>query len=287
MVADRGLGDVAAGGEVAGADAAAGRELAQDREAGRVGGALEEEHVGVGRDVSFGHCIDRCRYRQVSISTTRRHRQTRRPLVIVPPELRRASSSANASATSRASASHALAACHRVLLPPDARRSRQPRPPPRTRQLLRRPTMTMETIHDEVRARYAAAATQAQSGGCCSGDPETIGAELYSALERAELPDAAVLAIARLRQPDRRRRSPRGRARARPRVRRRHRRAPLGEAGRPDRARDRPRHDRRDARARPAQRGRGRRDERRVPQGPRSRRSRCRPSRSTSSSATA
>ena len=54
--------------------------------------------------------------------------------------------------------------------------------------------MTMESIHDEVRIRYAAAATQANSGGCCSGDPETIGAELYSALERAELPDAAVLA---------------------------------------------------------------------------------------------
>jgi RNA polymerase sigma-70 factor (ECF subfamily) len=54
--------------------------------------------------------------------------------------------------------------------------------------------MTMEMIHDEVRIRYAAAATRANSGGCCSSDPETIGAELYSALERAELPDAAVLA---------------------------------------------------------------------------------------------
>ena len=54
--------------------------------------------------------------------------------------------------------------------------------------------MTMESIHDEVRIRYAAAATQASTGGCCSGDPETIGAELYSVLERAELPDAAVLA---------------------------------------------------------------------------------------------
>ena len=54
--------------------------------------------------------------------------------------------------------------------------------------------MTMESIHDQVRIRYAAAATQANSGGCCSGGPETIGAELYSALERAELPDAAVLA---------------------------------------------------------------------------------------------
>ena len=54
--------------------------------------------------------------------------------------------------------------------------------------------MTTETIHEEVRARYAAAATQASDGGCCSGSPDSIGAELYSALERAELPDAAVLA---------------------------------------------------------------------------------------------
>ncbi len=54
--------------------------------------------------------------------------------------------------------------------------------------------MTTESIHDEVRIRYAAAATQANSGGCCSDDAKTIGAELYSALERAELPDAAVLA---------------------------------------------------------------------------------------------
>ena len=54
--------------------------------------------------------------------------------------------------------------------------------------------MTTETIHEEVRARYAAAATQARDGGCCSGTPETIGAELYSALERADLPESAVLA---------------------------------------------------------------------------------------------
>jgi 2-polyprenyl-3-methyl-5-hydroxy-6-metoxy-1,4-benzoquinol methylase len=53
-----------------------------------------------------------------------------------------------------------------------------------------------ETIHEEVRARYryAAAATQARAGGCCTGTPDTIGAELYSALERSELPEAAVLA---------------------------------------------------------------------------------------------
>jgi len=54
--------------------------------------------------------------------------------------------------------------------------------------------MTTETIHDEVRARYAEAARQASSGACCSSEPETYGAEFYSALERAELPDAAVMA---------------------------------------------------------------------------------------------
>jgi arsenite methyltransferase len=55
--------------------------------------------------------------------------------------------------------------------------------------------MTTETIHEAVRIRYAEAATQASSGAsCCSSDQETIGPELYSALERAELPDAAVLA---------------------------------------------------------------------------------------------
>lgn len=54
--------------------------------------------------------------------------------------------------------------------------------------------MTTETIHDEVRAHYAEAARQALTGACCSSEPETFGPELYSALERAELPDAAVLA---------------------------------------------------------------------------------------------
>ena len=54
--------------------------------------------------------------------------------------------------------------------------------------------MTTETIHEEVRARYASAALQARSGSCCSGEPDTIGAGLYSALEQAELPEAAVLA---------------------------------------------------------------------------------------------
>jgi arsenite methyltransferase len=53
--------------------------------------------------------------------------------------------------------------------------------------------MTSETIHDMVRERYAAAAIQA-SEGCCAVDSEGIGPGLYSALERDELPDAAVLA---------------------------------------------------------------------------------------------
>ena len=40
--------DVAAGSEIAGADLIAGRELAEDRESRRVGGALEEQCVGIG-----------------------------------------------------------------------------------------------------------------------------------------------------------------------------------------------------------------------------------------------
>ena len=52
-----------------------------------------------------------------------------------------------------------------------------------------------EQIHELVRERYAAAATQAATGsGACCGPEEGIGAGLYSALEQAELPDAAVLA---------------------------------------------------------------------------------------------
>jgi arsenite methyltransferase len=54
--------------------------------------------------------------------------------------------------------------------------------------------MTTETIHETVRARYAAAAMQATQGTACCSDPETIGANLYSVLERDELPDTAVLA---------------------------------------------------------------------------------------------
>jgi SAM-dependent methyltransferase len=53
--------------------------------------------------------------------------------------------------------------------------------------------MTTETIHDTVREHYAAAAVRASAGDTCCVDPEA-GPNLYSALERDELPDAAVLA---------------------------------------------------------------------------------------------
>jgi arsenite methyltransferase len=52
-----------------------------------------------------------------------------------------------------------------------------------------------DAIHDAVRERYAQSAVQVmtnQASACC--DEPGIGPELYSALERAELPDAAVLA---------------------------------------------------------------------------------------------
>jgi arsenite methyltransferase len=52
-----------------------------------------------------------------------------------------------------------------------------------------------DQIHEMVRERYAAAAVQAGTGtGACCGPEDGIGAGLYSALERDELPDAAVLA---------------------------------------------------------------------------------------------
>ena len=60
--------------------------------------------------------------------------------------------------------------------------------------------MTTETaqahdaIHETVREHYAAAAVRATQGESCCSDPTTIGVSLYSALERDELPDAAVLA---------------------------------------------------------------------------------------------
>jgi arsenite methyltransferase len=58
---------------------------------------------------------------------------------------------------------------------------------------MKEPLMT--DTHEIVRERYAAAARQAETGtGACCGTEEGIGAGLYSALERQELPDAAVLA---------------------------------------------------------------------------------------------
>ncbi len=61
-------------------------------------------------------------------------------------------------------------------------------------------TNAMEPIHEAVRERYARSALQVlndEHASCCGPDccgEEGIGAELYSALEREELPDAAVLA---------------------------------------------------------------------------------------------
>jgi arsenite methyltransferase len=54
--------------------------------------------------------------------------------------------------------------------------------------------MTAESIHETVRSHYAGAALAASRGIACCGADEIIGPALYSALERAELPDAAVLA---------------------------------------------------------------------------------------------
>ncbi len=59
--------------------------------------------------------------------------------------------------------------------------------------------MTSETIHEQVRLFYAAAAADGCCGGddacgCGCGDAAPASAGFYSALERSELPDAAVLA---------------------------------------------------------------------------------------------
>ena len=52
-----------------------------------------------------------------------------------------------------------------------------------------------EQIHDLVRDRYAQSALAVmESNAACCAPGEGIGAELYSALERDELPDAAVMA---------------------------------------------------------------------------------------------
>ena len=51
-----------------------------------------------------------------------------------------------------------------------------------------------ESIHEQVRTHYAAAAVRASNGACCAPGDEPIGSELYTALDRSELPDAAVMA---------------------------------------------------------------------------------------------
>jgi arsenite methyltransferase len=53
--------------------------------------------------------------------------------------------------------------------------------------------MTTE-IHETVRRHYAEAALLVENGGSCCADSGDYGGDLYSALERAELPDTAVLA---------------------------------------------------------------------------------------------
>lgn len=54
--------------------------------------------------------------------------------------------------------------------------------------------MSMESVHTVVRDHYASAALTAAQGIACCDDQEPVGSSLYSALERDELPDAAVLA---------------------------------------------------------------------------------------------
>jgi SAM-dependent methyltransferase len=54
--------------------------------------------------------------------------------------------------------------------------------------------LTTDQLHDQVRTRYAEAAANANAGTCCTDGDLATGALLYSDLERAELPDAAVLA---------------------------------------------------------------------------------------------
>jgi SAM-dependent methyltransferase len=57
------------------------------------------------------------------------------------------------------------------------------------------PAAMTEQIHELVRDRYAASAIAVlDQGSSCCAPGEGIGSELYSALERDELPDAAVLA---------------------------------------------------------------------------------------------
>jgi arsenite methyltransferase len=62
--------------------------------------------------------------------------------------------------------------------------------------------MSIETIAEQVRERYAQAARSVGTGSsagcgdgsCCDGKPTDFGEGLYNAVQRAELPDAAALA---------------------------------------------------------------------------------------------
>jgi SAM-dependent methyltransferase len=57
--------------------------------------------------------------------------------------------------------------------------------------------MTTDTIHDTVRGRYADLALRADGGelaDCCAEGSDCCGPQLYSAAERDDLPEAAVLA---------------------------------------------------------------------------------------------
>ena len=128
--------------------------------------------------------------------------------------------------------------------------------------------MTTETIHEQVRVHYAERGTPSD---CRRLLFRRAGDHRRPAVQHARAGRAARRGRARepwLREPDRCRRAPRGRARPRPRLRRRHRRSSLREAGRTDRSGDRSRHDGRDAGACAKQRCRGRSDQRRVPERP-------------------
>jgi arsenite methyltransferase len=51
-----------------------------------------------------------------------------------------------------------------------------------------------DQVHETVRRHYGEAALNVLNGDSCCGDTGDYGADLYSALEREELPDAAVMA---------------------------------------------------------------------------------------------
>jgi SAM-dependent methyltransferase len=55
-------------------------------------------------------------------------------------------------------------------------------------------TQSAPATREQVRQRYAAAATRVSAGGCCGPEEPGIGSALYSADQRGELPAAAVQA---------------------------------------------------------------------------------------------